>query len=89
MVGGRAQVQVDIVRSLLALSLLAVLAWIAGYYVCLKLLTWSLWSPKLHLEERFPPDRFRTINRTVSFVVGLIVMAVTLWYCAPPTIRSF
>ena len=69
-------------------SLLAVLAWIAGYYVCYKLLTWSRWSPRLHLEERFPPDRFRKINRTIAFIAGLNCTAITIVYSAPPTLRN-
>ena len=78
----------DMFRSILALSLLAVLAWIAGYAVCHALLSRSQWSPRLHIEHRFPADRFKKINRVISVIVGLIVAAITMYYCAPTTIST-
>lgn len=74
--------------SIIALILLAVLSWIAGYVVCLTILSRSLWSPRLHLEQRFPPQRFKKINRLVSSVAGLIVVAVVMYFSAPVTIQS-
>lgn len=79
----------NLIRPILALILLASLCWSAGYAVCLALLSRSLWAPRLHLEHRFPPQRFKKINRVVSTVMGLIAATIALYYCAPTTLDSF
>jgi hypothetical protein len=74
--------------SIIALVLLAVLSWIFAYTVCLTILRRSQWSPRFHLEQRFPPQRFRKINRTTSAVIALIVAGIVMYYTAPATIQS-
>ena len=74
--------------SIMALILLAAVSWIAVYTVCMGLLRLSLWSPRLHIEHRFPPHRFRKVNQVMASIVGLIVAGIVMFYCAPSTIRS-
>lgn len=68
--------------------LLAALSWIAAYSVCLTILRRSQWSPRFHLEQRVPPQRFRKINSTTSAVIALIVAGIVMYYTAPATIQS-
>lgn len=76
----------DMIRSILALLLLAAISWIASYTVCLMILTQSQWSPRLHLDQRFPPHRFRKINRVMATIVGLIIAGAVIYSCAPAAI---
>jgi protein TonB len=74
--------------TIMSLILLFVMSWLAGYAVCLIILSLTRWSTRFDLEERFPWRRARKINRTIASVVGLIVAAVVMYYSAPATIRS-
>ena len=74
--------------TIMSLILLTVMSWLAGYAVCLIILSLTRWATRLDIEERFPWRRARKINRTIASVVGLIVAAVVMFYSAPATIRS-
>lgn len=78
----------DTIRPVLALMLLAFLSWIAGYWVSLTILRLSKWSPRFHLEERVPPQRYRKINRIIAASIGLIAAAIAMYYTAPETMQS-
>ncbi len=74
--------------TIMALMLLAAVSWIVTYTLCMWVLKQSLWSPRLHLEDRFPPHRYRQINQVLATIVGLIVAGIVMLNCAPATIRS-
>lgn len=74
--------------TIMSLILLAVMSWLAGYAVCLTILSLTRWSTRLDIEERFPWRRSRKINRTISTVVGLIVAGIVMFTCTPATLRS-